>query len=99
MHASDARKPEARLTTVAPPAFAGSLDLPTRQSGRLRSHRTGATSVSHRTVSDIGEHALISRITARLATPSWVVVGPGDDAAVIRARARRARRADHRRTG
>jgi thiamine-monophosphate kinase len=40
--------------------------------------------VSNRTVSDIGEHALISRITARLATPSWVLVGPGDDAAVIR---------------
>jgi thiamine-monophosphate kinase len=39
--------------------------------------------VSNRTVSDIGEHALISRITGRLATPSWVVVGPGDDAAVI----------------
>ena len=39
--------------------------------------------MSNRTVSDIGEHALISRITARLATPSWVVVGPGDDAAVI----------------
>jgi thiamine-monophosphate kinase len=40
--------------------------------------------VSNRTVSDIGEHALISRITARLAKPSWVLVGPGDDAAVIR---------------
>jgi len=40
--------------------------------------------VSNRTVSDLGEHALISRITARLATPSWVLVGPGDDAAVIR---------------
>ena len=40
--------------------------------------------VSNRTVSEIGEHALISRITARLARPSWVVVGPGDDAAVIR---------------
>jgi thiamine-monophosphate kinase len=39
--------------------------------------------VSNRTVSDIGEHALISRITARLARPSWVVVGPGDDAAVL----------------
>jgi thiamine-monophosphate kinase len=36
-----------------------------------------------RTVSDIGEHALISRITARLAMPPWVLVGPGDDAAVI----------------
>ncbi len=40
--------------------------------------------MSNRTVSEIGEHALISRITARLATPSWVLVGPGDDAAVIR---------------
>lgn len=39
--------------------------------------------VSNRTVSEIGEHALISRITARLAKPSWVHVGPGDDAAVI----------------
>ena len=35
------------------------------------------------TVSDLGEHALIARITARLALPPWVVVGPGDDAAVI----------------
>jgi thiamine-monophosphate kinase len=40
--------------------------------------------VSNRTVSEIGEHALISRITARLAKPSWVLIGPGDDAAVIR---------------
>jgi thiamine-monophosphate kinase len=39
--------------------------------------------VSDRTVSDVGEHALISRITQRLAKPSWVIVGPGDDAAVI----------------
>jgi thiamine-monophosphate kinase len=37
-----------------------------------------------RTVSDLGERALIKRITARLAMPSWVVVGPGDDAAVIK---------------
>lgn len=36
-----------------------------------------------RSVSDLGERALIARITARLAMPSWVVVGPGDDAAVI----------------
>ncbi|MGE0445367.1 MAG: thiamine-phosphate kinase [Vicinamibacterales bacterium] len=35
------------------------------------------------TVSSLGERALIDRITARLATPPWVVVGPGDDAAVI----------------
>ncbi len=39
--------------------------------------------MSNRTVSEIGEHALISRITARLAQPPWVLVGPGDDAAVI----------------
>jgi thiamine-monophosphate kinase len=35
------------------------------------------------TVSSLGERALIARITARLAMPSWVIVGPGDDAAVI----------------
>jgi thiamine-monophosphate kinase len=35
------------------------------------------------TVSSVGERALIERITARLATPPWVVIGPGDDAAVI----------------
>ena len=34
-------------------------------------------------MSEIGEHALIARITGRLAMPPWVVVGPGDDAAVI----------------
>ena len=39
--------------------------------------------MQNRTVSDLGERALIDRITARLAMPSWVVVGPGDDAAVI----------------
>jgi thiamine-monophosphate kinase len=39
--------------------------------------------VQNRTVSDLGERALIDRITARLPVPSWVVVGPGDDAAVI----------------
>jgi thiamine-monophosphate kinase len=35
------------------------------------------------TVSDVGERALIERITARLKPPRWVHVGPGDDAAVI----------------
>jgi thiamine-monophosphate kinase len=40
--------------------------------------------VTIRTVSDLGEHALISRITQRFAQPSWVIVGPGDDAAVLR---------------
>ena len=37
----------------------------------------------HAPVSSLGERALITRITARLATSPWVVVGPGDDAAVI----------------
>jgi len=36
-----------------------------------------------RTVADLGERALVHRITTRLATPNWVVVGPGDDAAVV----------------
>src|SRR5918998_3166478 len=35
------------------------------------------------TVAEIGERRLIDRITSRLAQPPWVVVGPGDDAAVI----------------
>jgi thiamine-monophosphate kinase len=39
--------------------------------------------VQDRPVSDLGERSLIKRITDRLAMPSWVVVGPGDDAAVL----------------
>ncbi len=35
------------------------------------------------TASDLGERALIQRITGRLAAPAWVLVGPGDDAAVV----------------
>jgi thiamine-monophosphate kinase len=35
------------------------------------------------TVSEFGERALIERISARLTSPPWVVIGPGDDAAVI----------------
>jgi thiamine-monophosphate kinase len=35
------------------------------------------------TVSSLGERALIQRIAARLSMPPWVVVGPGDDAAVV----------------
>jgi len=79
VHASVARKPEARPITATPPAFAGSLDLPTRQSGASYSPQQ----VQNRTVLHLGERALIDRITARLAMPSWVAVGPGDDAAVI----------------
>ena len=82
MHASVARKPETRLTKAAPPALAGSLDLPTRQSGASFSSLPIITS-ELQTISDVGERALIQRITARLATAPWVIVGPGDDAAVI----------------
>lgn len=32
---------------------------------------------------ELSERALIQRITARLTTPPWVLIGPGDDAAVI----------------
>jgi thiamine-monophosphate kinase len=39
--------------------------------------------VTTQTVRDLGERALIERIRARLALPSWVIVGPGDDAAVL----------------
>jgi len=35
------------------------------------------------TVSELGERELTSRILARLSSPPWVIVGPGDDAAVI----------------
>ena len=35
------------------------------------------------TVADIGERALIARIKLRVSMPSWVVIGPGDDAAVL----------------
>jgi len=41
------------------------------------------TDLPGRCVSELGERALIERITGRLAMASWVVVGPGDDAAVI----------------
>ena len=78
MHASVARKPKARLITVVPPAFAGSLDPPTRQSGASCPPSELLT-----TVADLGERALIARITARLPTRPWVLVGPGDDAAVV----------------
>jgi thiamine-monophosphate kinase len=37
----------------------------------------------HSTVASLGERALIDRIVARLSSPAWVVVGPGDDAAVV----------------
>ena len=42
-----------------------------------------ASTQQARTVRELGERGLIERITTRLTMPSWVVVGPGDDAAVI----------------
>jgi thiamine-monophosphate kinase len=45
---------------------------------------SGGPLVPTLTVADIGERALIARIKARVSMPSWVVIGPGDDAAVIR---------------
>jgi thiamine-monophosphate kinase len=39
--------------------------------------------LTHLSLSSLGERALIQRITARLTRPPWVVIGPGDDAAVI----------------
>ena len=102
MHASVPRKPEARPTIAAPPALAGSFDLPTRQSGAsfdeaatppsgfrtalndTTLNRTAQDDATlHTTVGDLGEHELIERITRRLIMPPWVLVGPGDDAAVI----------------
>ena len=44
---------------------------------------TAPTLLTTHTVSDLGERALVARITDRLVMPNWVVVGPGDDAAVI----------------
>jgi thiamine-monophosphate kinase len=35
------------------------------------------------TVGDLGERALVARIAQRLESPSWALVGPGDDAAVV----------------
>jgi thiamine-monophosphate kinase len=36
------------------------------------------------TIADLGEHALIARITRRIASPRWAVIGAGDDAAVVK---------------
>jgi len=44
----------------------------------------GGSGLQTPTVSDVGERALIARIQAHVALPSWVVRGPGDDAAVIK---------------
>ena len=41
------------------------------------------SSIPGETVRSTGEHALIARISARLPRPSWLLVPPGDDAAVV----------------
>lgn len=40
------------------------------------------------TVAELGERDLVSRITNLLTRPAWVVIGPGDDAAVVESRPR-----------
>ena len=77
VHASVVRKPKARLVErlhllrrfMQPPHTAKRGTLPD----------TNAV-----TVDAIGERALIDRIKARVSMPAWVVIGPGDDAAVIK---------------
>jgi thiamine-monophosphate kinase len=49
----------------------------------LREPQGGPEPAGRATVAELGEHALIERIRARLSSPSWVLVGAGDDAAVI----------------
>ncbi|MDP7294918.1 MAG: hypothetical protein QGG24_06325, partial [Vicinamibacterales bacterium] len=45
---------------------------------------SAGSSPSTSRVADLGEHALIKRIRARVPpAPSWVAVGIGDDAAVL----------------
>ena len=44
---------------------------------------SGPTVPAGPTIATLGERAIVARILARLAMPSWVLVGPGDDAAVI----------------
>ena len=44
---------------------------------------TSIVSEIAQTVAEAGERALIKRITDRIHSPPWLVVGPGDDAAVI----------------
>ena len=63
---------------------AGSIDLPTRQSG------TSSLSVSIQTVSRLNERELIARIQSALRPRHDIMIGIGDDAAVFAARRNRA---------
>ena len=80
MHASVMRKPEARPITAAPPAYRRFIRPPHTAK---RGITPPPSELPTRTVADVGERALIQRITARLPTPAWVVIGTGDDAAVV----------------
>jgi thiamine-monophosphate kinase len=73
VHASVERKPEARLLQR--------LHLLLQVQQPSPHGKAGHPFV---TVSDLGEHALLARILARLPRPgAQILVGPGDDAAVI----------------
>ncbi len=73
--------------------YAGSAILPTRQSGyfhiparglRCRGRSSFEQPQLQVTVAELGEHALLARLLARLPRPAAsVLVGPGDDAAVL----------------
>lgn len=63
---------------------AGSFDLPTRQSGGFPHPMSVSCPSAQPTVATLGEHGLIDRIRARVPDgPRWVVLGIGDDAAVL----------------
>src|SRR6188472_1841647 len=73
VHASVERKPEAR--------FLQRLHLLMQVQQSSPHGKAGHFLV---TVSELGEHALLARILARLPRPgAQILVGPGDDAAVI----------------
>lgn len=49
----------------------------------MPSAETGGASASGQTVAEIGEFAMVAAITARLGTTPSVLLGPGDDAALL----------------
>jgi thiamine-monophosphate kinase len=51
---------------------------------RVAAQAPAVTPTTSTTVAEIGEQAIIARITRRLDVPAWVEVGPGDDAAVVK---------------
>ncbi len=53
--------------------------------GRCDAVTTGGEGAGGRTLADVGEAGVLSRIFPVLPTGQWTQVGPGDDAAVVRA--------------